>query len=178
MLIAGKSGSGKTELLRQTAKICNSPFIKVEAIRYTEVGYHGDDVENIIADLFKKTKNEFFQNLKNYFWNFKCVKLAWENFVFTFLLGKDYEANKLYEYYRDKLHNGELDNLDLNIFMYDNEKILNFKINEIKNFLFKESYYKISEEIDLDECVIKSIEERGIVCIDEFDKLIREVIFL
>ncbi len=63
IMIIGKSGSGKTEvlfkmikqILRQTAKICHSPFIKVEAVRYTEVGYHGDDVENIIVDLFKKS---------------------------------------------------------------------------------------------------------------------------
>ena len=58
LMIIGKSGSGKTEIIRQTAKICHSPFIKVEAVRYTEVGYHGDDVENIIVDLFKKSKIE------------------------------------------------------------------------------------------------------------------------
>jgi ATP-dependent HslUV protease ATP-binding subunit HslU len=56
ILVHGKSGSGKTEIFRLIAKLFNAPFIRVEATRYTEVGYHGDDVTNIIVDLFKKSK--------------------------------------------------------------------------------------------------------------------------
>ncbi len=59
ILVHGKSGSGKTEIFRKIAKIYNAPFIRVEATKYTEVGFHGDDITNIIADLFKKTQNEF-----------------------------------------------------------------------------------------------------------------------
>lgn len=55
ILVHGKSGSGKTEIFRLIAKMYNAPFIKVEATRYTEVGFHGDDITNIITDLFKKT---------------------------------------------------------------------------------------------------------------------------
>lgn len=175
MLISGKSGSGKTELLRQTAKICNSPFIKVEAVRYTEVGYHGDDVENIISDLFKKTRTEFIQNIKTIFWNFKSVKSAWEHFVMSFLLGKSYEKNVLFKSYCDKLHNGDIDNLELKVWYYDMDRIETFKIIDIKAFFFKESFYKISHEIDFDEIIKKNIEERAIICVDEFDKLIRDV---
>jgi len=58
ILVFGKSGSGKTEIFRQISRIYNAPFIRVEATKYTEVGYHGDDVNNIISDLFKKTHAE------------------------------------------------------------------------------------------------------------------------
>ena len=55
ILVHGKSGSGKTEIFRKIAKIYNAPFIRVESTKYTEVGFHGDDITNIITDLFKKT---------------------------------------------------------------------------------------------------------------------------
>ena len=55
ILVHGKSGSGKTEIFRQISRIYNAPFIRVEATKYTEVGYHGEDVSSIISDLFKKT---------------------------------------------------------------------------------------------------------------------------
>jgi ATP-dependent HslUV protease ATP-binding subunit HslU len=56
ILVHGRSGSGKTEIFRIIAKLYNAPFIRVEATRYTEVGYHGDDITNIIVDLYKKSK--------------------------------------------------------------------------------------------------------------------------
>ena len=52
ILVFGRSGSGKTEIFRRISKIYNAPFIRVEATKYTEVGYHGDDITNIITDLF------------------------------------------------------------------------------------------------------------------------------
>lgn len=55
ILVHGKSGSGKTEIFRIISKICKAPFIRVEATRYTEVGYHGDDVTSIVTELFKKS---------------------------------------------------------------------------------------------------------------------------
>lgn len=57
ILVHGKSGSGKTEIFRLIAKLYNAPFIRVEATRYTEVGYHGDDITNIIVDLYKKSRS-------------------------------------------------------------------------------------------------------------------------
>lgn len=59
ILVSGKSGSGKTEIFRQISRIYNAPFIAVEATKYTEVGYHGEDVSSIISDLFKKTQAEY-----------------------------------------------------------------------------------------------------------------------
>ena len=175
MLISGKSGSGKTEILRQTAKLCNSPFIKVEAVRYTEVGYHGDDVENIISDLFKKTKNEFYKNLKTTFWKLKSVQTAWESFVMTYLLGKDFETHPLNQTYKSKLHSGDLDNLELQIWFQDRERIDKYKIGDIKSSFYRESFDKLSMQMDFDEIIKRNIEERAIICVDEFDKLIKDV---
>ena len=178
MLISGKSGSGKTEILRQTAKLCNSPFIKVEAVRYTEVGYHGDDVENIISDLFTKTKNEFYKNLKITFWKLNSVKKAWENFVLTYLLGKNHETHHLFELYRDRLHLGELDNIEMQIWFMDKERIEKYKIEEIKNSFYRESLDKLSMHMDFDDIIRKNIEDRAIICVDEFDKLIKDVNYI
>jgi ATP-dependent protease HslVU (ClpYQ) ATPase subunit len=175
MLISGKSGSGKTEVLKQTAKLCNSPFIKVEAIRYTEVGYHGDDVENIIIDLYKKTKIEFNKNLKKTFWRLKSVKKSWEHFILSFLLGKAYVTSSLFKEYQEKLHAGELDYMEINIWYYDLDRMEKFKISDIKGYFFTESLDKLGGHIDFDEIIRRNIEDRGIVCVDEFDKLISQV---
>ena len=49
----GPTGVGKTEIARRLAKLCSAPFIKVEATKYTEVGYVGRDVESMIRDLME-----------------------------------------------------------------------------------------------------------------------------
>jgi ATP-dependent HslUV protease ATP-binding subunit HslU len=67
ILVHGRSGSGKTEIFRVIAKLYQAPMIRVEATRYTEVGYHGDDVTNIIVDLFKKSKKALLKRLKGPF---------------------------------------------------------------------------------------------------------------
>src|SRR5437762_5287634 len=51
ILMIGPTGVGKTEIARRLAGLVSAPFIKVEATKYTEVGYHGRDVESIIRDL-------------------------------------------------------------------------------------------------------------------------------
>ena len=51
ILMIGPTGVGKTEIARRLAKLSNAPFIKVEATKFTEVGYVGKDVESIIRDL-------------------------------------------------------------------------------------------------------------------------------
>lgn len=52
ILISGPTGSGKTELARRLAKLTNAPFIRVEATKFTEVGYVGKDVNTIIQDMY------------------------------------------------------------------------------------------------------------------------------
>src|SRR5688500_8407427 len=51
ILMAGPTGVGKTEIARRLATLTGAPFVKVEATKYTEVGYHGRDVESMIRDL-------------------------------------------------------------------------------------------------------------------------------
>jgi len=62
ILMIGPTGVGKTEIARRLAKLANAPFIKVEATKFTEVGYVGRDVETIIRDLVdmsvKQTRNK------------------------------------------------------------------------------------------------------------------------
>src|SRR6202046_692244 len=69
ILMIGPTGGGKTEIARRLAKLANAPFIKVEATKFTEVGYVGRDVDSIIRDLMdisiKLTREEAFEKVKN-----------------------------------------------------------------------------------------------------------------
>src|ERR671933_938728 len=51
ILLIGPTGVGKTEIARRLAKLVGAPFVKVEATKYTEVGYYGRDVESLVRDL-------------------------------------------------------------------------------------------------------------------------------
>lgn len=68
ILMIGPTGVGKTEIARRLAKLANAPFVKVEATKYTEVGYVGKDVESIIRELaevsMKMVKEEAFKHNK------------------------------------------------------------------------------------------------------------------
>lgn len=73
ILMIGPTGVGKTEVARRLAKLANAPFIKVEATKFTEVGYVGRDVDSIIRDLIEvaiknqksEMKKKFLKKLKN-----------------------------------------------------------------------------------------------------------------
>lgn len=143
MLIQGKSGSGKTELLRETAKICNSPFIKVDAVRYTEVGYYGDDVENIITNLYQKTMNEFENSIEKVFWDLDTVKASWESFILQFLLGSNFQQHSQFEIMRKKLHNRELENVEVYLWFFDLDKVEKYFIKEIRDNFWSKAKYRI-----------------------------------
>src|SRR5271167_2061236 len=68
ILMIGPTGVGKTEIARRLAKLAKAPFIKVEATKFTEIGYVGRDVESIIRDLadisYKLTREEAFAKVK------------------------------------------------------------------------------------------------------------------
>ncbi len=53
----GPTGVGKTEIARRLSKLCGAPFVKVEATKYTEVGYVGRDVESMVRDLMNVAVN-------------------------------------------------------------------------------------------------------------------------
>src|SRR5688572_1900126 len=68
IIMIGPTGVGKTEIARRLASLVNAPFIKVEATKYTEVGYHGRDVESMIRDLLdvaiQMVRNEMTESVK------------------------------------------------------------------------------------------------------------------
>src|SRR5437763_1346721 len=68
ILMIGPTGVGKTEIARRLAGLTGAPFIKVEATKYTEVGYHGRDVESMVRDLLDSSiqmvRNEMTESVK------------------------------------------------------------------------------------------------------------------
>ena len=68
LMMIGPTGVGKTEIARRLAKIVDAPFIKVEATKFTEVGYVGRDVESMVRDLvevaYKMEQDELFKKLE------------------------------------------------------------------------------------------------------------------
>jgi len=116
ILMIGPTGVGKTEISRRLSKLAEAPFVKVEATRFTEVGYVGRDVEQIVRDLVeiaismekvKKRKEVFAQ----------AQKLA-EDKVLDALVGKK-ASLATRESFRKRLRNGDLDNNQIEIEVMD-----------------------------------------------------------
>lgn len=80
IILLGSTGVGKTEIARRIAKIANAPFLKVEATKYTEVGYVGKDVESIIKDLvavtYRKMKEQKYIDLRDAVYDSALEKVA------------------------------------------------------------------------------------------------------
>ncbi len=107
ILMIGPTGVGKTEISRRLAKLARAPFIKVEATKFTEVGYVGRDVEQIIRDLVETAITDTREYMR------EDVKAraheGAENRVIEAIAGKD-ARGQTREMFRDKLKRGELDN--------------------------------------------------------------------
>ena len=111
ILMIGPTGVGKTEIARRLAKISNSPFIKVEATKYTEIGYVGKDVESIIRDLAEvAVKNMKEQKYKKY--EKEAKKEVRERIVNTLVAQDETMDYKTLQKQYDK---GELDDLEIEI---------------------------------------------------------------
>jgi ATP-dependent HslUV protease ATP-binding subunit HslU len=107
ILMIGPTGVGKTEISRRLAKLARAPFIKVEATKFTEVGYVGRDVEQIIRDLVDTAIVQTREFMRN---DVKAkAKKAAEDRVISALAGEDARGTTR-EIFRKKLKAGELDN--------------------------------------------------------------------
>ena len=120
ILMIGPTGVGKTEIARRLAKLANAPFVKVEATKFTEVGYVGRDVESIIRDLievsFKLTREQAFSKVK-----IAAEQAAEERILDALLPGITTEASaaddasSTRQIFRKKLREGLLDDKDIEL---------------------------------------------------------------
>ena len=112
ILMIGPTGVGKTEIARRLAKLADAPFIKVEATKFTEVGYVGRDVEQIVRDLLEVSINNNRESLKN---EIKAkAEVNAEKRVIDAFVGTS-ASNQTKEKYKRMLRNGELDNQEIEI---------------------------------------------------------------
>jgi ATP-dependent HslUV protease ATP-binding subunit HslU len=106
ILMIGPTGVGKTEISRRLAKLAKAPFIKVEATKYTEVGYVGRDVEQIIRDLVDAAQIMVRENLREEV-KAKAHDAAEERVIEA--LAGDGARDQTREMFRKKLRSGDLD---------------------------------------------------------------------
>ena len=119
ILMIGPTGVGKTEIARRLAKLANAPFIKVEATKFTEVGYVGRDVESIVRDLadvaVKMTREEEMEKVRD------RAEQAAENRVLDILLpparmgSEEEQSSTTRDRFRTLLNSGELNDKEIEI---------------------------------------------------------------
>lgn len=134
IIMIGPTGVGKTEIARRMAALVKAPFLKVEASKYTEVGYHGRDVESMIRDITEigvnMVKTEMIQNVQE-----KAEKMAEERLLDLLLppVPKSTEPSNVEaeeqrlstrEKFRKKLQDGELANRTVEITTHEKPYIL------------------------------------------------------
>jgi len=199
ILMIGPTGVGKTEISRRLSKLAEAPFIKVEATRFTEVGYVGRDVEQIIRDLLEIAIAIEKERMKKEV-HAKAQQTAEERVVDALVGNKASVATR--ESFRKRLRNGDLDNNEIEIEVSDAASIPSFEIPGMpganvgminfsemlgkagkkakkKKMTVKESHeILIAEESDKmleQDKIIKSAkistENNGIVFLDEIDKV-------
>ena len=112
ILMIGPTGVGKTEIARRLSKLADAPFVKVEATKFTEVGYVGRDVEQIIRDLLEVSISNNKESIKN---EIKAkAELNAEKRVIDALVGST-STNQTKEKFKRDLRKGELDNREIEI---------------------------------------------------------------
>ncbi len=198
ILMIGPTGVGKTEISRRLAKLARAPFIKVEATKFTEVGYVGRDVESIIRDLVDAAMIETRERMREDV--AARAKAAAEDRVIEALAGKD-AREQTRELFRGKLRRGELDSTVIEIEVQETASPMGmfpqapgmegqmqglqdlFKAfggrSTRKKITVAESYgVLLGQEADklLDDDAVKAaaleaVQESGIVFLDEIDKI-------
>jgi ATP-dependent HslUV protease ATP-binding subunit HslU len=200
ILMMGPTGVGKTEISRRLSKLAEAPFVKVEATRFTEVGYVGRDVEQIIRDLLEiAIAMEKVKKRKEV--HAKAQKLAEERVLDALVGNKASVATK--ESFRKRLRNGDLDNNEINIDISETAQMPQFEIpgmpganvgminisemlgksmggkskkkkmsvKESHEILINEESDKLIEQDKIIKAAKNSTENNGIVFLDEIDKI-------
>ena len=200
ILMIGPTGVGKTEISRRLSKLAEAPFVKVEATRFTEVGYVGRDVEQIIRDLLEiAIAMEKVKKRKEV--HAKALKLAEERVLDALVGNKASVATR--ESFRKRLRNGDLDDNEIEVPVNESGNVPSFEIpgmpganigminigdmigksmgskSKKKKMTVKESHeILINDESDKlieEDKIIKSAknvtENNGIVFLDEIDKI-------
>ena len=200
ILMIGPTGVGKTEISRRLSKLAEAPFVKVEATRFTEVGYVGRDVEQIVRDLLeiaiamekvKKRKEVHAQ----------AQKQAEEKVLDAIVGNKASVATR--ESFRKRLRNGDLDENEIEIAVNEANTMPSFEIpgmpganvgminigemlgkgmgnkpkkkkmtvKESHDILINEESDKLIEQDKIIKSAKSSTEDNGIVFLDEIDKI-------
>lgn len=116
ILMIGPTGVGKTEIARRLARLANAPFVKVEATKFTEVGYVGRDVEQIVRDLTESSIHMTRETLRKQV--LAKAELAAEERVLDSLVGPGSSAETR-QSFRKRLREGELDDKEIEIEVQD-----------------------------------------------------------
>jgi len=208
ILMIGPTGVGKTEIARRLARLAQAPFIKVEATKFTEVGYVGRDVESIIRDLVeaavKLTRQAEMAKVQA-----RAEQAAEEAILDVLLPSADKwsggteagEESPTRQKFRHKLRNGDLDDKEIEIELQANpigveimappgmeemssqlqglfqnmgsgrKKTRKLRVKDALKTLREEEASKMVNEEDVRLRAVESVEQNGIVFIDEIDKI-------
>ena len=199
ILMIGPTGCGKTEIARRLARLANAPFTKVEATKFTEVGYVGRDVESIIRDLMelglKQTRDEQVKSVR------AAAEDAAEDRILDALVG-DSTTQETRQKFRKKVREGVLDDREIDIKIKDKKASLptmdipgmpggqvgminlsdilgpmgkatkrRMKVHAALEALTEEEADKRLDQDSLQAEAIDLVENNGIVFIDEIDKI-------
>ncbi|WP_462189506.1 HslU--HslV peptidase ATPase subunit [Campylobacter concisus] len=206
ILMIGSTGVGKTEIARRLSKMMGLPFIKVEASKYTEVGFVGRDVESMVRDLamasyslVKNEQSEKSQDKINAYIEEKIVSKLLPPLPKGASEEKQAEYAKSYDKMLNRLKNGELDELSIEIEVQQNPleagsnvppdmaqmqesfiKIIGIggknikkemKVKDAKKALQSEANDKILDLESIKTEALRRAENEGIIFIDEIDKV-------
>ena len=185
ILMIGPTGVGKTEIARRLAKLDKAPFIKVEATKFTEVGYVGRDVEQIIRDLVEAAIHMIREQHRKDV-EAKAEIMAEER-VLTALVGEN-ASEPTRQSFRQKLRNGELDEKEIELEIQDTgsmglptldipgapgAQMGMINLNEMLGKAF--SNRTNPRKMKVAESYAELLEEEGDKLVDE-DKIVREAI--